>query len=45
MRVVAVNPGATMSDRWVYLAKENARRKLGDPQVVETVPGVGYRVP
>ena len=31
VRVVAVNPGATMSDRWVYLAKENARRKLGDP--------------
>jgi DNA-binding response OmpR family regulator len=21
------------------------RRKLGDPQVVETVPGVGYRIP
>lgn len=32
VRVVAVNPGATMSDRWVYLAKENARRKLGDPE-------------
>ncbi len=32
VRVVAVNPGATMSDRWVYLARENARRKLGDPE-------------
>ena len=32
VRIVAVNPGATMSDRWVYLAKENARRKLGDPE-------------
>jgi DNA-binding response OmpR family regulator len=21
------------------------RRKLGDPQVIETVPGVGYRIP
>jgi DNA-binding response OmpR family regulator len=21
------------------------RRKLGDPPVVETVPGVGYRIP
>jgi DNA-binding response OmpR family regulator len=21
------------------------RRKLGDPQIVETVPGVGYRIP
>lgn len=32
VRVCAVNPGATMSDRWVYLARENARRKLGDPE-------------
>lgn len=32
VRVVAVNPGATKSDRWVYLAKENARRRFGDPE-------------
>jgi NAD(P)-dependent dehydrogenase (short-subunit alcohol dehydrogenase family) len=32
VRVCAVNPGATMSDRWIYLSKENARRRLGDPE-------------
>ncbi len=32
VRIVAVNPGATMSDRWMYLAKENARRRFGDPE-------------
>jgi NAD(P)-dependent dehydrogenase (short-subunit alcohol dehydrogenase family) len=32
VRVVAVNPGATASERQTYLAKEAARRKLGDPE-------------
>jgi NAD(P)-dependent dehydrogenase (short-subunit alcohol dehydrogenase family) len=32
VRVVAVNPGATMSDRLNYLMRESARRKLGDPE-------------
>ncbi len=32
VRVLAVNPGATASERQTYLSKENARRKLGDPE-------------
>ena len=32
VRVVAVNPGATHSDRLDYLMRESARRKLGDPE-------------
>ena len=31
VRVVAVNPGATASDRQTYLVREAARRKFGDP--------------
>ncbi len=32
VRVVAVNPGATASERQTYLVKEAARRKFGDPE-------------
>ena len=32
VRAVAVNPGATKSDRLEYLWRENARRKFGDPE-------------
>ena len=32
VRAVAVNPGPTASDRQVYLSKEAARRKFGDPE-------------
>jgi NAD(P)-dependent dehydrogenase (short-subunit alcohol dehydrogenase family) len=32
VRVCAVNPGATMSDRWIYLARLNAERRFGDPE-------------
>lgn len=30
VRINAVNPGATMSDRWITMAKDNAGRKFGD---------------
>ncbi len=32
VRAMAVNPGPTASERQTYLAKEAARRKLGDPE-------------
>ena len=32
VRVLAVNPGATLSERLDYLMRETARRKFGDPE-------------
>jgi DNA-binding response OmpR family regulator len=47
-RVLMLTAAAEIRDRFtgaVRLTILKLRRKLGDPPVVETTPGVGYRIP